>query len=357
MYATDIRFNHVQALRFFAAAAVVLGHSVIFWHMKFPGTIDDATRDYFGWAGGWSVGLFFCISGFVITHSSRNQSPLAFLAIRMLRIYPAFWFACLLAAAIKLFFFHSFNWHAEGFTWQSLLLVPAGEIPYPLRVEWSLVHEVFFYILFFVFLAVPGRRKILEFSLLWLAIILGAQVLGHGYTDRYPVLTGIFVSSRNLPFIGGVIIYFYAQSSFVRRWHKFFPIWALGTALLAQVTNSTFLILVTQAISSMLVLAYAIERDHVKPLSADSVVVKFGDASYGLYLFHITAITVLLALWNGSHSWIVTIVSVVIFGLSLGLMFGVAEQRLYRGMKKRLEQLLRRSRPLNQSTQPVSSNN
>ncbi|PTB30292.1 hypothetical protein C9I56_02705 [Paraburkholderia caribensis] len=340
MYDTNVRFNHIQALRFFAAAAVVVDHSVIFWHMKFPGVIDEATRDYFGWTGGWAVALFFCISGFVITHSSQNLSPLRFLSVRLLRIFPAFWLACGLAAAIKLFLFHSLDWRAEGYDWKVLSLLPAGPRSYPLRIEWSLIYEVFFYVLVAIVLALPWKNRIFWFSVVWLAAILGARAVGHQYSDRYPTFPEIFISSRNLPFIGGVFVYYYGRSTFVRRWYPFMPFWALGIALLAQITPHDFGVTITQAISSMLLVAFAVERDHIKPMANDGPLVKLGDASYGLYLFHITVITVLLALWQGSHSWVVTVGSVIAFGLSIGLMYGVLEQRLYRAMKRRLDALL-----------------
>lgn len=340
IYDAGIRFNHIQALRFFAAAAVVVDHSVIFWHMKFPSVIDEATRDYFGWTGGWAVALFFCISGFVIAHSSQDQPPLNFIAVRFLRIFPAFWLACTLAAAIKLFLFNSVDWSAEGYEWRELLLVPAGLRSYPLRIEWSLIYEVFFYALVAIALLLPWKNRMLWLSMVWLTAILGARALGHQYSDRYPTFPEIIISSRNLPFIGGVFVYYYARSAFIRKWYVFLPIWAFGTALLAQITPHDFGVTVTQAISSMFLLAFAVERDHVKPLPNNAALVKLGDASYGLYLLHITVITIVLALWQGSHSWLVTVGSVVIFGLSIGLMYGALEQHLYKVLKKQVDRLI-----------------
>lgn len=334
MYRTDIRFNHIQALRFFAALLVVSGHSMIFFNIKHPGIIDPAMVDYFGWSGGWSVSLFFAISGFVITHSSIGRSPLQFIIARCLRIYPAFWLACLLCAAIKIYLFGGLSWAAEGYTLKSLSLLPVGTVPYPLRIEWSLIYEVLFYVVFAISMIFVQGKHLLWIAIGWLIIIVAAALSGFGYSDRYPWAAWALVSERNLPFIAGVIVYFFAEHPQVRRQHAFLPMWALATALFGQITHSDFGIIATQAVSAAFLLTWVAQRDVSNPMRADNMLVKFGDGSYGLYLLHITIISVALEIWKGSPYWPITLMSIFVFGLGFGLMFGAGEQTLYKHLRR-----------------------
>lgn len=111
-----------------------------------------------GWFG---VHLFFVISGYCIAASIYNLSqkgvgPLAFLSDRLLRIYPAYWAACLVSIAVNAVtapFNHiSLNatlpieWNAAVANF--LLIEPyVGLDGTFLLVGWSLVYEVGFYAL------------------------------------------------------------------------------------------------------------------------------------------------------------------------------------------------------------------
>lgn len=341
MYPADVRFNHVQVLRLFAAATVVLDHTMIFTNIAHPGLVNTRLATDGGWIGGWSVSLFFAISGFVITHSSQGRSPLGFLRLRLLRIFPAYWLACLAVAAVKLAIWGSLPWAAAGYTWQSLSLLPFGHLSYPLLIEWSLIYEVFFYLLFALFLFAPGRFAKLYLSLIWLAAIVLAAATGHDISDRFPGAGAIFLSSRNLPFIAGVILYFCAHARPPRGLAAVMPLCAVAIALSAQIFNVTFWIMVTQALSASLVLALAVRRDHDRPIAATNFLVIGGAASYGIYLVHIAVIDIVLHLWHGAVTAPVMVGSLFIFALAVGALFGVAESALH----TRLLAALRPGRP------------
>src|SRR6187401_3600320 len=89
-----MRFNNIQVLRILAAVAVVLFH--VEHHLQCPALsrlID----------GSWTcfpVPLFFAISGFVLTHAVRNARTGSFLFARALRLYPGFWLATAIVAAV-----------------------------------------------------------------------------------------------------------------------------------------------------------------------------------------------------------------------------------------------------------------
>ncbi|WP_459643930.1 acyltransferase family protein [Kineococcus sp. NUM-3379] len=97
------RLRSLDALRLLAAVAVVLFHLTARDHTRwgplpaevFP-HLSEATR--YGYAG---VHLFFVISGFVVLMSAWGRSVPEFLASRVGRLYPAYWAAVLLTAALR----------------------------------------------------------------------------------------------------------------------------------------------------------------------------------------------------------------------------------------------------------------
>src|SRR5262245_60873355 len=112
------RIPELDLLRFTAAAAVMLYHYT--YRPKVDGQIveglfgalPDATR--FGYLG---VTLFFMISGFVILWSSEARSAGEFVISRVSRLYPSFWIAVLLTAAVV-----NLSGHPELVTTRTLLL-------------------------------------------------------------------------------------------------------------------------------------------------------------------------------------------------------------------------------------------
>ena len=119
-------------------------------------------------AGWFGVHLFFVISGYCVTARAardlrRGFSVRAFFRDRLLRIYPVYWAALLLALALALAA-HPFNhaaWRsadgrangvfphdvATALGNVSLLDAWFRHVPGYLVVAWSLTHEIFFYAL------------------------------------------------------------------------------------------------------------------------------------------------------------------------------------------------------------------
>ena len=138
------RFQELDVFRGVAAFAVMLFH----FSSRYPQVYNPAADP--GWSfdyGHYGVQLFFMISGFVIFLTlSRCRSASDFLMSRFSRLYPAYWAAMLLTAAV-------------GFIWplpdqhyslsqllinvsmlQSYLFVPSID-----GVYWTLSYELGFY--------------------------------------------------------------------------------------------------------------------------------------------------------------------------------------------------------------------
>lgn len=153
-------YRHVQYMRAVAAIMVVYFHTKVYLpHLAWP--IDRS----FGYAG---VDIFFVISGFIITTTNlgRRRSPGRFLLDRALRIYPPYWFALTLALALFWIAPSAFTKDAVDLRYiiASYLLAPidnatgsSGGVPF-LKIAWTLVFEVYFYIVFAAALPIASAR-------------------------------------------------------------------------------------------------------------------------------------------------------------------------------------------------------
>lgn len=148
------RSNSLQALRFFAAMAVVYDHTM----RNFAGV--DHTLGAFG------VDVFFVISGYVIAGvAGRGASPGAFLRDRLTRIYPVYWTL-------------SIPWLFWGLgpmperLWTSITLWPAFSKVYEpyLTPGWTLSFELLFYASVWLVLKGVGPRVLIAGWLLMVGL-------------------------------------------------------------------------------------------------------------------------------------------------------------------------------------------
>ena len=156
------RLEPLDALRGVAAFAVSLGHLTIL--LSGAGAvifaIGDKTPLAAFWRGNSAVLFFFMLSGFVlaIPFFKRPVSPTSFIVKRILRIYPAYWAACLLAFWVALqgtllaADTPRLDWRLGT---NYLFLFGAFNVNIADPVIWSLVHEIRVSVLFpFLMLAV-----------------------------------------------------------------------------------------------------------------------------------------------------------------------------------------------------------
>lgn len=190
------RFYLLDLLRFFAALAVVFYHySVYFNKSDFFGLIHFS---YFGYLG---VPFFFILSGFVITASALNRTPLQFALSRVVRLYPAFWGGLLFAVCLNLALGDSV------FTLKEILLNATILNDYfGIKniddVYWTLQAELKFYGCVFLLLAFNIFKNFSCWILSWLFL-----AIIHYFTSE-PSILGAFISpSYSFYFIGGVCCY------------------------------------------------------------------------------------------------------------------------------------------------------
>ena len=172
----------LQALRGLAALGVVMFHLLPFETKHLAGVSIVPAGFAAGRAG---VDLFFVLSGFLAvwtTQSARGCSgrggaahAAQFLLRRVSRIYPTYWFYCLLLLTVGAAVPGVASEGAKPDVVASLLLVPS-EAPPLLLVGWTLMFEIYFYVVFALLMWTgfgPGPRA------LWLVLWGGVVLAGH----------------------------------------------------------------------------------------------------------------------------------------------------------------------------------
>jgi len=311
--ATDSRLNNFDFLRFLFASIVILAHAKVndlLSDAAAPaGPIDHDVR-FLGF-GRMAVNAFFILSGFLIANSWLHSRGLAdYAKKRLLRIYPGLIAALLFCALVvgplggadMTSYFHN----ASIFRlFGPLLLMPNGYLPgvfthlaHPTFIArsgevltrmprmrevdgpvWTIRFEIFCYIM----VAALGLLGLLRKRTVILGVFIAALAvftlqtlhIPHAWTMQVPY----FGSIDNLPrlvtfFLAGVVFYLYRNEIPHSRW------WLLAAASLFVLTYK-FIPSVTTPLCETYALFYvAFSQTFRVPRFA-----KFGDFSYGLYLY------------------------------------------------------------------------
>lgn len=271
------------------------------------------------WINGASgVDLFFVISGFIMVWVAGSapagiRSAGRFSIARIFRIYPLWWlFAGL--TAIYLWITYGVAWDSaqlaqrgmDGpeYLLKSALLLPQDWLPV-LNVGWTLVHEMYFYVVFalLLFLPVAMRGPVL---LIWGAVVLAFGALG--YSDYHAgTLLELACHPMTLEFLMGAGVAYLIKADRLR-----FGTIALCFGLLAIAISFTLFPyfrtfnetlgwyrIVLFGLPSALILygVVQLELKHSFGERISDFLVKLGDWSYALYLSHILVLSAAGRIW------------------------------------------------------------
>jgi len=282
----------LQALRFIAAAMVVVTHALNREVVLF----NPAPMPRQPWTEG-GVDIFFVISGFIMVYILKPDSKAgAFWLQRFTRIAPLYWVATAVAFAGGLllpdWFFGRQDW---GFALRSALFIPISPDPgaHPiLSPGWTLIYEFAFYSLLALCLTVRRPPFVLAGAIIVLILLSGT------------------LFSRTLPWLG-----YYAAD-----WLMLEFLFGMGVARLVQsMPKLPWLGLATAAVGLALLWAFwawpRVPRGVSSGLPAVLAVfgvllseplwqrvrpmrwfARLGDASYSIYLVHFFVVTA-LATW------------------------------------------------------------
>lgn len=287
------RLENIQALRGAAALMVLFAH-VKGAEIDYGGT--GTILPHFLYMGVVGVDLFFLISGFVMTHvalSGARGSGAArrFIYNRAARIYPVYWSATLI---LMVLYAGKHVLFAEATPFpnpvETFLLSPSDFYPL-VPVGWTLVHEMYFYVVFALFVF-WGAARLPQFLAGWVTIIVAALALGAFGANAW---TKVVFNPLTFEFVAGAGVALVVKSGVTRF---ALPALAAGAAIFAiqalvfadrlypDVMGQFALraAIFTPAFALILYGAAAIEKSGAL---APSWLRKTGDASYSLYLIHV----------------------------------------------------------------------
>ncbi|WP_342151149.1 acyltransferase [Methylorubrum sp. SB2] len=320
--------SNIQALRGLAALSVLVHHAAFYAQFlrgaerPFPG-LDAAL-------GLWGVAVFFAISGFLMAGLVVRDRPLAFLAHRIVRIFPTYLAVVALFAGL----FAALGLTFGGLKPLALSLAPAGPRSYPLNVEWTLVFETSFYVGLFVVAVAGLAHRIVPLALGWLGLIAAATLLlPRGAIDlTAPPLYALALSGACIPFAGGLLLPRLIASG------RLTP--SLG--LLALPLGAACLLVETEAArwlggaaAVLLVGAAAAGRQMQARNPLSRAALALGDWSYVLYLVHVPVLWLAAALLPGSG--LAYGLAGIAASLGVAALLGPLDVALYRRLRRRID--------------------
>lgn len=280
-----VRVVELDSLRGIAALWVVIFHMSYgvdrVWRTLHAGQPNPVSPFTLNIEGMLAVDLFFLISGFVITMTvERSASWRSFAVSRISRLYPAYWAAVLISAAV-------------------IALMPLDQ-PRPGAVQiaanltmlhlylrqpnidpsyWSLAVELGFYLLVGVLLVLGQLRRIEAFAALWMLAGAGATLLlpALGHALPWRITTGLALPWSGL-FTSGIFFYHMRRSG----WH-----WrGVAVILFALITRAATLAPHAMLIEAGIFASFALFAGGRLPWLRAAPLLFLGQISYSLYLIH-----------------------------------------------------------------------
>jgi peptidoglycan/LPS O-acetylase OafA/YrhL len=333
------KFANIQVVRTLSAAAVLVYHLGRYEEVTFRQStpFSQATNSVLL---GWAVCLFFAISGFVVSHSLTHSTPRRFLVRRLIRIFPAYWLAVAVAYVIRLQIGLPPPPLDRHFLYALTLLPIAPVQSYVLLIEWTLVFEIFCYLMAMTFSAIGGPRGLWIGAVCWVTwCLIRISFWPDGALDPLPGWKKIVISGYGVPFALGMIAHALRNHGQALRPFVFPATAALLLSAAINVLPSQWAF-VTYSIGSGSVIWLAATG---RQSEASSLLVRYGDWTYGLYLTHPTILcAIFLPLARrGSPDSIALVAFTGAASILIGCGFGALELRCSSWVRDRLI----RSRP------------
>ncbi len=327
---SHLHFENLDGLRFFGALAVFIFHIFTLnreiWGDFTQGTIFKITYKMAN-KGHHGVGLFFVLSGFLITYLILTELKKTgkigirnFLMRRILRIWPVYYLLVIFGFAIfpQLPFgqetSHSLWMHMLYLSNFSELMYGVNENLNFLTISWSVSIEEQFYWTWMLLLAVaPMLRQQKFFHGYFITLVIASVIfrLFFAYDDRTIYFHSLSVVSDLA--IGGLAAYYVIKGKlkeFIYRFSRFqimlFYLVGIGFIATSSVFEHPIWVAVTR-ISTGIFFAFIILE---QAFSANSFIkmdrlpyFKFsGKITYGFYMYHSIFIYYFSIIWN-NNGW------------------------------------------------------
>lgn len=300
-----VKLEWIQVLRAVAAVFVLVGH-LTQNELRF---LSAHISPLWTSAGASGVDLFFVLSGFVMVHVTRHAAHgsgadvARFLYARVTRIYPAYWVATLAALAGYAVMGDSLSRGVGELNLvTSFLLWPEHDLPV-LLVGWTLIHELYFYLVFALLLLAP-RRLLPGLLIGWIALIaLVGALAPSADAPTFLLITHPLTAEFALGCAVGLVAS-RGRGRFARPAIALGAVWWIAVTAgipwtgMETMPTGWWRVLGYGAPAALLVYAAAC-RDLDAGGPAPRPLVAMGDWSYALYLVHLPIVAALARLWAG----------------------------------------------------------
>jgi exopolysaccharide production protein ExoZ len=319
--AEPTRLEGLQALRGVAALGVLLFH--VRGYMWIVANNHTTVFEIFNGTFGRGALLFFVISGFLMAHLIETGYR-TFLVRRAARIYPTY----IVAVGISIFAqVLTLGTCTQPQLWKSLTLLPFGVIPYPLRIEWSLVYEVFFYVVCSAFTIGQAKRLFPHFLVAWLIAVIAARFAFNLQEEVVPTVDTIFFQFFNVFFIVGALTYYVRRRATLSRrmaWAMLVVIGAIEIAYpylegIAAFERQKIYVFAAGDVGILLA-TLTVGSEPSKNIVL-RLLNRAGEYSYGIYLIHASVLWIVFTL--GMKHFGALDSSFAFLGLALALLAGI----------------------------------
>ena len=352
---SDSQLTGIQMLRGFAAMAVTFHHAL---QESLAASAGYKSPDFLTTSGAAGVDVFFVISGFIMIYTTFSlkrevRAPSEFLIDRFVRIYPIYWvFLGVLLAIWSVGFYKTLN-PSSADVLRAVLLVPTDHLL--LSVSWTLVYEVYFYLIFAatLFLRSLNATIVLTIAGIVVGLIVGGSMLD-GASQRF------FANPVTLEFCFGLVLGALVLKGATLTVPKWLAWGAAGMMLAAPAflyhpsTSGLegFPRVVAWGLPSLIVVAASLHW-RSGPGKIDRLWRLLGDASYSIYLSHPFVMMVYGRLLR-DHEWLSGLIQwpIVAVVTVLAAAVGVAVHRV---IEQPLLAALRRVRRVARRPEPVTS--
>lgn len=303
------KLSNIQALRGLAALLVMFSHLP---SIEIKHATDSILPNFFR-LGINGVDLFFVISGFIMVYvtwqSPRSVSnSLKFLFARLTRIYPIYWAIFIALLTAWSFQPNILNFDPEQTSFlKSFFLWPEQTLPM-LKVAWTLIHELYFYLIFALILCLP-RRFLCPALGLWAGIVVIGNLSGAG---KFSPETALIFHPLTIEFFMGAIAGFIFMQNSQRaktrlKQGQFYL--AIGSAAFIAATAYLALTLDAKLYPTnwartfyfglpAAFIIYGLAHIEHGGMKLPRWAATFGDWSYSLYLSHLLTLSALGFLWR-----------------------------------------------------------
>ncbi|OIR50256.1 acyltransferase [Enterobacter sp. FB] len=296
-------FNNIQAMRGIASLIVFIVHLLSTKPGMAPGWLEKGVYVF----GPGGVDIFFVISGFVVTlaaaksagSANTKSSSLTFMLKRIFRIYPAYWIVFAFASLLLPYVWLAPDWLPKAS--ELSLLTLTYTYNYKVMVAWTLVYEMFFYVVLAIL--VLSGKKFWHCLFIWIFIEIVLIAVSNTYNKN---LAGyVPLSPQILQFCSGCVVAFIC-TKFETRFGK--EILIAGGILFAVMCcvninlanwdpwNRTL----TLTLPSAMMIYGAVVSEREKRFNFGKPLLFLGNISFSLYLWHQLTFQTMLAWFEHS---------------------------------------------------------